>query len=159
MLDTKNFVVRTGVRTFEAAAYLRKLGADTVAVKMLFSNSIEAYKRRTQIVSAAKIHKRCAIAAADFQSDDIRMIAPQAADELLNITDVDASFVLYKTGKTINISARSLGALNVQVIMEQLGGGGHQNMAAAQLQGVSMDHAVNALTAAIDDRLASENNN
>ena len=159
MLDTKNFVMRTGVRTFEAAAYLKKLGADTVAVKLLFSNSIDAYKRRTQIVSSAKIHKKCAIASADLQYDDIRMIAPQAADELLNITDVDASFVLYKTGKTVNISARSLGAVNVQVIMEQLGGGGHQTMAAAQLQGVTVEHAVKALTAAIDDRLESENNN
>ena len=83
MLDTKNFVMRTGVRTFEAAAFLRKNGADTVAVKQLFSNSFESYKRKTQIVSSAKIHENCAIAAADFKSDDIRIVAPQAADELL----------------------------------------------------------------------------
>lgn len=151
MLDTKNFVMRTGVRTFEAAAYLKKMGADTVAVKLLFSNSIDSYRRKTQIVASAKIHNNCAIAAADFKSDDIRLVAPQAADELLGITDVDASFVIYKTGSTVNISARSLGALNVQVIMEQLGGGGHQTMAATQLEGTTVENAVKALIYAIDD--------
>ncbi|MGN0614809.1 DHH family phosphoesterase [Ruminococcus flavefaciens] len=151
MLDTKNFVMRTGVRTFEAAAFLKKLGADTVAVKLLFSHSIDSYRRKTQIVASAKIHNNCAIAAADFKSDDIRLVAPQAADELLGITDVDASFVIYKTGSTLNISARSLGALNVQVIMEQLGGGGHQTMAATQLEGTSVEDAVKSLIYAIDE--------
>ncbi len=150
-LDTKNFVMRTGVRTFEAAAFLRKLGADTVTVKLLFSNSINSYRRKTQIVAAAKIHNSCAIAAADFKSDDIRLVAPQAADELLGITDVNASFVIYRTGDVVNISARSLGAMNVQVIMEQLGGGGHQTMAAAQLENVSLQEANSRLLKAIDD--------
>lgn len=157
MLDTKNFVMRTGVRTFEAAAFLKKLGADTVTVKLLFSNSIEAYRRRTQVVASAKIHKNCAIATADFKSDDIRIVAPQAADELLGITDVDASFVIYKTGSTVNISARSLGALNVQVIMEELGGGGHQTMAATQLEGISIQDAVKSLIYAIDSCLKNSN--
>ncbi|MDE6518855.1 MAG: DHH family phosphoesterase [Ruminococcus sp.] len=152
MLDTKSFVMRTGVRTFEAAAFLKKLGADTVAVKLLFSNSFEAYKDRSQIVSSAKIHKNCAIATADFKCDDIRIVAPQAADELLNITNVDASFVIYKTGNTINISARSLGAVNVQVIMELLGGGGHQTMAATQLKDKSINEAFNLLVDAVDKR-------
>ncbi len=156
MLDTKNFVMRTGVRTFEAAAYLKKLGADTVAVKLLFSNSIESYKRKAQIISSAKIHRGCAIAAADFKSDDIRLVAPQAADELLSISDVNASFVLYKTGNTLNISARSLGAVNVQVIMEELGGGGHQTMAATQIDGSTVQEAIKALIHAIDLRLADE---
>lgn len=156
MLDTKNFVMRTGVRTFEAAAYLKKLGADTIAVKLLFSNSIESYKRKSQIVSTAKIHRNCAIAVAEFKSDDIRLISPQAADELLSITGVDASFVLYKTGGVINISARSLGAVNVQVIMEELGGGGHQTMAATQIDGVTVQEAVKALIHAIDARLEDE---
>lgn len=156
MLDTKNFVMRTGVRTFEAAAYLKKLGADTVAVKLLFSNSIDSYKRRSQIVSTAKIHRNCAIAAADFKSDDLRLVAPQAADELLSITGVDASFVIYKTGSTLNISARSLGAVNVQVIMEKLGGGGHQTMAATQIEGSTVQEAVKALIHAIDSRLEDE---
>ena len=152
MLDTKNFVMRTGVRTFEAAAFLKKLGADTVSVKLLFSNSFDAYKRKTQIVANAKLHKKCAVAIADFKSDDIRVVAPQAADELLSISDVDASFVVFATGNVINISARSLGALNVQVIMEQLGGGGHQTMAATQLEGISMQEAVKKLVNAIDSR-------
>lgn len=151
MLDTKNFVMRTGVRTFEAAAYLKKAGADTIAVKHLFSNSIDSYRRKTQIVASAKIHNNCAIAAADFESDDIRLVAPQAADELLNITDVDASFVIYKTSNSVNISARSLGALNVQLIMEQLGGGGHQTMAAVQLKGTTINEAARALIQTIDE--------
>lgn len=150
-LDTKNFVMRTGVRTFEAAAFLRKLGADTVTVKLLFSSSIDSYRRKTQIISSAKIHNNCAIAIADFKSDDIRIVAPQAADELLGVTDVNASFVLYKTGDTMNISARSLGAMNVQIIMEQLGGGGHQTMAAAQIENVTAQEAVKMLIRAIDD--------
>ncbi len=151
MLDTKNFVMRTGVRTFEAAAYLKKIGADTVAVKLLFSNSIDAYRRKAQIVASARIHGECAIAVADFKSDDIRVVAPQAADELLGISGVGASFVIYKTSSTVNISGRSLGAINVQVIMEQLGGGGHQTMAAAQIENTNVQDAVKALTAVIDD--------
>ncbi len=156
MLDTKNFVMRTGSRTFEAAAFLKKLGADTIAVKLLFSNSIDSYRRRTQIVASAKIHQKCAIAVADFKSDDIRLVAPQAADELLGITDVDAAFVLYKTGNTVNISARSLGAMNVQVIMEQLGGGGHQTMAATQIEGGSIHDAAEALIRVIDAHISNE---
>ena len=151
MLDTKNFVMRTGVRTFEAAAYLKKMGADTVTVKLLFSNSIDSYRRKTQIVASAKIHKNCAVASTDIKSDDIRIVAPQAADELLSITDVEASFVIYKTGSTVNISARSLGAINVQVIMEKLGGGGHQTMAAAQPENVSIEEAHKMLIKAIDE--------
>lgn len=151
-LDTKNFVMRTGVRTFEAAASLKKLGADTVVVKSLFSSSIDAYRRRTQIVASAKLHGKCAIAVADFKSDDIRLVAPQAADDLLSISNVDASFVIYKTGSTVNISARSLGATNVQVIMEALGGGGHQTMAATQLDNIALKDASKLLIKAIDER-------
>ncbi len=152
MLDTKNFVMRTGARTFEAAAFLKKLGADTVAVKLLFSNSFESYKNKSEIVASAKIHKRCAIAVADLKCNDIRIVAPQAADELLNITDVDASFVIYKTNNVANISARSLGAINVQLIMEELGGGGHQTMAAAQLTNVSLKDVAEQLITAINSR-------
>ena len=109
-------------------------------------------KRKAQIVSAAKIHRNCAVATADFKSDDIRIVAPQAADELLNITDVDASFVIYRTNNVANISARSLGATNVQVIMEKLGGGGHQTMAAAQLADKTLSEAEKLLIEAIDRR-------
>ena len=136
MLDTKNFTIKTGVRTFEAAAFLRKLGADTVNVKGLFANSIESYRQKAALVSKAEIYKRCAITCTDIFSPDMRLIAPQAADELLGIENVDASFVYYKSGgDEIYISARSLGALNVQLMAEYLGGGGHQTMAAAQLHG------------------------
>lgn len=150
-LDTKNFVMRTGVRTFEAAAFLKKIGADTIVVKSLFTNSIDTYQKKTQVVSSAKIHNRCAVAYTEMKADNIRIFCPQAADELLSITDVDASFVLFRTGDIINISARSLGALNVQVIMEALGGGGHQTMAAAQLENISMADAIKSLHKAIDE--------
>ncbi|MDE6500524.1 MAG: DHH family phosphoesterase [Ruminococcus sp.] len=151
MLDTKNFVMKTGARTFEAAAYLKKIGADTVAVKLLFSGTIDLYRRKSQIVASAEIYNRFAIATADFESDDIRLASPQAADELLSIAGVDASFVIYKTGNTMNISARSFGAVNVQVIMEKLGGGGHQTMAATQIPDISADEAKQKLKSAIDD--------
>lgn len=151
MLDTKNFVLRTGVRTFEAAAYLRSHGADTVEVKRLFSNSIDTYKVKYKLVSEAEIFNYCAIACADEDIPDIRIASAQAADELLGIENVKASFVMYKTSKTINISARSLGDLNVQVIMEQLGGGGHQTMAACQMDGVSIAEARERLVSIISE--------
>ncbi len=151
MLDTKNFVLRTGVRTFEAAAYLRSSGADTVEVKRLFSNSIDTYKVKYKLVSDAEIYNFCAIACAEENIPDIRIASAQAADELLGIENVKASFVMYKTGKTVNISARSLGDLNVQVIMEALGGGGHQTMAACQLEDTTMDEAREKLVSIIDE--------
>lgn len=149
-LDTKDFVLRTGVRTFEAAAYLRSRGADTVTVKRFFADSMEARKQRGQIVMAAELYKNCAISAATVKSDEIRLIAAQAADELLSVSQVAASFVLFKTGDVSNISARSMGDVNVQLITEALGGGGHQTMAAAQLPGVSLEEAGQRLRAAID---------
>lgn len=151
MLDTKNFVMKTGVRTFEAAAYLRKLGADTIAVKKMFSSSIESYQLKSKIVASAIIYHKCAIACCNDASPHIRIAAPQAADELLQITGVDASFVLYNIDDVINISARSLGAYNVQVIMEALGGGGHQTMAAAQLQDTDIESARKQLCEVIED--------
>ena len=134
-----------------AAAFLRKIGADTVKVKCLFSGSIEAYRSRTDIVGAAEIVGCHAIAMASEATEDVRLVAPQAADELLSITNVDAAFVIYKIGHVINISARSLGAVNVQVIMEVLGGGGHQTMAATQIPDISMQEAKERLLKAISD--------
>lgn len=152
MLDTKNFVMKTGVRTFEAAAVLRKMGADTITVKKMFSSSIDSYKRKTQIVAEAEIYRKCAIAPCDFYADDLRIVAPQAADELLTIKNVDASFVLFKTmSNEISISARSMGNLNVQLIMEALGGGGHQTMAGVQLKDVTVNEALDTLKKSIDD--------
>ncbi|MCL2578717.1 MAG: DHH family phosphoesterase [Oscillospiraceae bacterium] len=132
MLDTKNFMMRTGVRTFEAAAWLRRQGADTVEVRKLFASSMEAYRQRASFIAGAEIYCGCAIAASSQAFDDIKIVAPQAADELINISGVDASFVIYPYGGTINVSGRSMGTINVQLIMEKLGGGGHQTMAAAQ---------------------------
>ena len=137
MLDTKNFIMRTGVRTFEAAAYLKKIGADTVKVKCLFSGSIEAYKSRAEIVGSAEIFDCYAVAVAPENTAEVRLVAPQAADELLSISHVHAAFVIYAVKDSVSISARSLGAVNVQVIMEQLGGGGHQTMAATQIPDIT----------------------
>ena len=153
MLDTKNFVLGCGVRTFEAAAFLREKSADTVSVRKLFSTSMQVNKLRNDVVSSADKYNRSAIACARFESEDIRIICSQAADELLNVSEVDASFVLYMSGDTVCISARSLGAANVQVIMEALGGGGHRTMAAAQLKEVSLETAVEKLKATVDEFL------
>ena len=153
MLDTKNFVLKTGVRTFEAAAYLRRRGADTVEVKRLFSNSIDTYKTKYQMVSSAEIYSNCAIVCAEEETSDIRVAAAQAADELLSIQGVSASFVIYPTGNVVNISARSLGDVNVQVIMEVLGGGGHLTMAAVQLKGTSLQQARDTLVSVINNNL------
>lgn len=155
MLDTKNFVMRTGVRTFEAAAYLKKIGADTVKVKGLFSGSIEAYKSRAEIVSSAEIIGCHAVAIAPEGTPEVRLVAPQAADELLSISHVDAAFVIYAFNDSVSISARSLGAVNVQVIMEQLGGGGHQTMAATQIQNITPEEAKNQLLAVLAEFPAS----
>lgn len=150
MLDTKNFVMRTGVRTFEAAAFLRKLGADTVSVKNLFSSSIETYQQKSMLITNAEIYDNCAVATARATSPTMRIAAPQAADELLGIDGVKASFVMYEDGGKVQISARSLGGFNVQLVMEALGGGGHQTMAGAQMTATLRD-AKHLLLDAIDD--------
>lgn len=153
MLDTKNFVLKTGVRTFEASAYLRRRGADTVTVKKLFSNTLDSYKRKAQLVSGSEIYKECAIATSSWEFDDLRVAAAQAADELLSIQGVKASFVLYKVGGDVSISARSLGDVNVQLILEEFGGGGHFTMAGAQIKNVSLGEARRRLIAALDKKL------
>ncbi len=150
MLDTKNFSVRTGARTFEAAAYLRRQGADTAEVRKLFTSTISDYRQRARLVSSADIVSGCAIAQTDSVAPDIRIIAAQAADEMLNLAGVQASFVLYLTDDGVSISARSMGARNVQVIMEALGGGGHQTMAAAQLDNTTLNAARQRLIDAIE---------
>lgn len=150
MLDTKNFVLRAGVRTFEAAAYLRKCGADSVNAKGLLANSLETYKNKYTLIASAEIYKSCAVTHADKDMKDARITASQAADELLYIEGVDASFAIYVTGDTVNISARSLGKINVQLIMEAFGGGGHHTMAAAQIKNSSVDEVINALHKEID---------
>lgn len=159
MLDTKNFTIKTGVRTFEAAAFLRKLGADTINVKSLFANSLDNYKQRMTLVAGAKIYKRCAVACTDVFSDNMRLVAPQAADEMLSIVGVDASFVIYRSGNNeIYISARSLGVMNVQLVMEALGGGGHQTMAGAQFRDIGIHEAESRLISSIDVYFEKFNN-
>lgn len=162
MLDTKNFAVKTGVRTFEAAAYLRKKGANTLTVKEMFSDSIDTYREKVNIVCKAHIYRGCAVSVADFNSDDIRLASAQAADEMLNLHGVFASFVIFKDNKVenqVNISARSYGKLNVQIIMEQLGGGGHHTMAAAQIKNASRELVYQKLLSVIDDVLDDMENN
>lgn len=151
MLDTKNFVVNVGSRTFEAAAYLRKKGADTVAVRDVFANSLENYRNKSRLVASAQIYRHCAIAVQDEPISNARIVCAQAADDLLTIQDSYASFVISTIDlHTVNISARSFGKINVQLIMEELGGGGHQTMAAAQLVGVSLDEAKEKLIRVIN---------
>lgn len=133
MLDTKGFVMKCGVRTFDAAAYLRRRGADTVQVKRLFADSLGTYKAKFRLVSAAEVHGNCAIACASEETSNMRVVAAQAADELLAIQGVMVSFVIFPAGDHVGISARSLGDVNVQIIMEALGGGGHLTMAGTQL--------------------------
>ena len=153
MLDTKNFVLKTGVRTFEAAAYLRRKGANTLTVKELFSGSIDTYREKVDIVVRSEVHRGCAISTSDKLTDDIRLASAQAADEMLTLKGIVASFVIFGDHKKINISARSYGRINVQIIMEKMGGGGHQTMAATQLYNSSIEEARKQLTEAIDAAL------
>lgn len=150
VLDTKNFGVRTGSRTFEAAAFLRRVGADTVDVKKLFKNDLQSTLSRYKIIQAARLYRKdIAIAAIDYTAS--RTIAAQAADELLNISGIETSFVLYpQDGQTI-ISARSIGSANVQMILEPLGGGGNAATAGAQIPGKSVRQTLDDLVDAIDN--------
>ena len=151
MLDSRNFVLNTGVRTFEASAFLRNRGADPVTVKKLFAGSMETYKQRAEIVGSAEVYDEdCAIAINTDISANSRLASAQAADELLGISGVLGSFVISRYGSEFNISARSLGSMNVQVIMEHLGGGGHRTMAACQLSVDTLEAAVEKLKTAID---------
>lgn len=150
MLDTRNFIIRAGVRTFEAAAYLRSKGANTVDTKKLFSNGMEIFRQRNTIIDNAEKYRECVISVADSDMKNIRLVTSQAADEMLNIEGVRASFVIYENGDYVNISARSYGEINVQLIMEALGGGGHQTMSACQLSGCSVIEAEEKLKNAIN---------
>ena len=152
VLDTKNFTMRVGSRTFEAAAFLRRLGADTVAIKKLFQNDFASTLARYQIVQTAKVYrKNIAIAAASREVP--RALAGQAADELLSIDGIDASFVLFPQKGAIFISARAMDALNVQMVLEPLGGGGNAATAGAQLPGQTLAGAQKLLIDAIDQYL------
>ncbi len=154
-LDTKSFTMRTGVRTFEAAASLRLAGADPIEIKRLFQTPIEQYSERCRITAKATLY-RSVMATVLCEEEEDRVTAAQAADELLTITGVQASFIVFPSGGQIVISARSLGNINVQVILEKLGGGGHLNMAGAQITGESPEIVMGRLYRAIDNYLADE---
>ena len=153
MLDTKDFTVRTGERTFEAAAFLRRAGADTSEVKKLLQTDMEHTVARYKILQTASIYRADIAIAAPTEPQD-RIVAAQAADELLNIAGVTASMVIYPMGDgDVFISARSIGELNVQLVMEALGGGGSRSSAAVQLHDVSVAQAVQMARKAIDENL------
>ena len=148
-MDTKFFNVRTGERTFEAAAALRRMGADTTEVKLLMQNDFQGTVAKYQIVRSARLYRgELAIAALNYETN--RILAAQAADDMLNISGITASFVLFPdNGQTI-ISARSIGKVNVQVILEELGGGGNAMVAGAQMKDTPVDQALDRLVEAID---------
>ena len=148
-LDTKSFNVRTGERTFEAAAYLRQLGADTVEVKKLLQNDFQDTMSKYQIIKAARLYRQ-ELAIAALNSSTSRTLAAQAADEMLNISGITASFVLYPDGDQVIISARSIGDANVQMILEPLGGGGNTATAGAQIKGSTVKDVLDTLVASID---------
>lgn len=151
-VDTKNFYFKTGVRTFEAAGFLRKLGADTIDIKKMFMENLDTYIKKSEIIKSAEVKNGIAIAKCPPDIEDT-VLAAQAADELLNITGIQASFVFVKIDDEVFISGRSLSDINVQVILEALGGGGHMNIAGAKLKGVSLDDAILKLKDEIDKYL------
>ena len=159
MLDTRSFALHVGVRTFEAAAWLRSRGAQTADTKLLFNTSKEEYEARAHIVEAAYIYKGCAIALSDELEAGMNVVLPMAANDLLTINGVDASFVAVAKNDGVNISARSMGALNVQVILEPLGGGGHLMMAGAQLQNCTLQDAEHRIREQIDLYRAAQKEN
>ena len=158
MIDTNNFMTKTGVRTFEAAAFLRRNGADVTRVRKLFREDALEYKAKADAVSQAEIYKQY-FAISVCTADDLpspTIIGAQAANELLNIRGIKASFVLTDYQGKIYISARSIDEVNVQIIMERMGGGGHMNTAACQMEGMGLIEAIGALKRTIDAML--ENN-
>ena len=155
MVDTNNFVTKTGVRTFEAAAYLRRSGADVTRVRKLFREDAEEYKARADAVSQAEIYRQ-AFAISVCTAEDVpspTVIGAQAANELLNIKGIKASFVLTDYQGKIYVSARSIDEVNVQIIMERMGGGGHMNVAACQLEGTGLVEAIGFLKGTLDEML------
>ena len=157
IVDTKNFAFKTGIKTFESAAFLKKRGADTIRVKKLFKNSLDCYNARANVIKHMKIYRdNMAIAVLEEKTENPLLVVAQACDELLNIDNINASFVLCKLEDYISISARSFGEINVQIIMEKLGGGGHQSISATQIRDVSIEEAELMLKNAIDEYFKEE---
>lgn len=152
MVDTKNFTFKTGVRTFEAAAYLRKCGVDIIKVKKWFQSDLNSYNEIANIVKNAEMYDNSiAIAIYDKEDKDANLICAKAADELLTISDITASFVLGNVGDRVCISGRSIGDVNVQLILEKLGGGGHITLAGAQVEGMTLEEVKQELINRINE--------
>ena len=149
VLDSKNFTLHTGVRTFEAAMFLKSAGADTIEVRKLFQTDLSSSVARSGIIRSVRVLRR-SIAVSAVSEDVGRTTAARAADEILDIAGVTASFVMFPSDGRIILSARSLGDINVQVICEKLGGGGHQLIAGAQLDGIALEDALNKLKTAVN---------
>jgi c-di-AMP phosphodiesterase-like protein len=152
-VDTKSFAFRTGSRTFEAASFLRRNGADTAAVQRLLKEDLQQYVKRARVIMNTETYRdNMAIAVGDPSEDFTQVQVAQAAEQLLSLSGIAASFVVARRADdTVLISARSLGDINVQSIMERLGGGGHLNGAATQIEGISLREAVKRLKEAIDE--------
>ena len=152
MMDTKNFTFKTGVRTFEAAAYLRKCGVDIIKVKKWFQSDFETYNKISEIVANAEIvNETIGISVYENENIDNNIICAKAADELLTISDITASFVIGNIGDKICISGRSIGDINVQIILEKLGGGGHITLAGAQIEGMTIEEVKQELIIRINE--------
>lgn len=155
MMDTKNFTFKTGVRTFEAAAFLRKCGVDIIKVKKWFQSDLETYNKISEIVANSEIiDENIAVAIYDKEDQDTNIICAKAADELLTISNITASFVIGKNGEKVYISGRSIGDINVQLILEKLGGGGHITVAGAQLEGMTKEEVKQELIIRINEYFA-----
>lgn len=159
MMDTKNFTFKTGVRTFEAAAYLRKCGIDIIRVKKWFQSDLKTYTKISKIIDNAEIiNDTIGISIYDENDKDANVICAKAADELLTISDITASFVIGKLGDKVCISGRSIGDINVQIILEKLGGGGHITLAGAQVEGLSIGEVKNLLIEKINEYFEEQQN-
>ena len=157
MMDTKSFTFKTGVRTFEAAAYLRRCGVDIIKVKKWFQSDLGTYNKISNIIAKAElVYNSIAISLYEEEDPDANVVCAKAADELLTISNITASFVLGKMGDKICISGRSIGDINVQVILEKLGGGGHITLAGAQLEGVDIHEAKEELINRINEYFSEQ---
>lgn len=156
-LDTNGFVNKAGVRTFEAASYLKRLGVDTIGIRRRFKCDRDIFFKKAQIISGARFYRdNIAISLVSDESREAQVMCAQSADELLDIKGVEAAFVLLKKGKLVYISARSLDEINVQIIMEKLGGGGHITIAGTQMENITLEEAEEKLHWAIDEVLLNE---
>lgn len=155
MIDTNNFMSKTGVRTFEAAAFLKRCGADITSVRKLFRDDMDAYKTKAETVRNSEAYRECfAISVCPTNYvESPTIVGAQAANELLNINGIKASFVLTDYNNKIYVSARSIDSINVQLIMERIGGGGHLNIAGAQMEGISLQEGIRKLKEVIDEMI------